>query len=93
MSRRQRVNPFDRGTAEHVLFDRYRRAAQHAAQVESAARIVAARVDAQLRTAKAEAAAYQAKAESYAQALRALGHGDKIPGQAALPSPTHVERL
>jgi hypothetical protein len=76
MTKRTRINPFDRGSAEHVLYDRYRRAdlAAKVAQREAA-------------LAQAEADGHRAKAQSYADALRALGHGDKVPGQAALPAP------
>lgn len=76
MSKRQRINPFDRSTAEWVLFERYRRATL-AGQAAARARDLAA----------TEADAYFASAEHFAQALRALGHGDKIPGQQALPKP------
>lgn len=76
---RERVNPFDRGTAAHVLVDHYRRS------------MLAARAAMKARdTAAIEADAYNAKADQYAKALRALGHGDKLPGppQAALPEPS-----
>lgn len=75
---RARVNPFEQGTAERVLYDRFRRA-RVAAQAAERSRDLAA----------AEADAYNAAADKYAGALRALGHGDKLPGppQAALPAP------
>lgn len=75
MSARQRVNPFDQGTAERVLFDRYRKAAAEANQLERDAALT-----------MTEARAKRAAADRYAEALRALGHGDKVPGQAALPN-------
>lgn len=67
-----RVNPFDRGTAEHVLFDRYRRSLKASQAAEKAA-----------RQADTEAKAYAAKADEYAKALRALGHGDTLAEAAA----------
>jgi hypothetical protein len=72
---RQRVNPFDQGTAERVLFDRYRKASAGAQEHERQAALA-------MTTARAQRAA----AERYAEALRALGHGDKVPGQALLPN-------
>lgn len=72
---RQRVNPFAQGTAERVLFDRYRKATAEAEQNERAAALA-------MTTAKAQ----RSSAERYAEALRALGHGDKVPGQVALPN-------
>ncbi len=72
---RQRVNPFDQGSAERVLFDRYRKATKEAGELERAAAVT-----------MTEARAKRAAAESYATALRALGHGDKVPGQQALPN-------
>lgn len=74
--KRQRVNPFPNGSAERVLFDRYRRA--------NLAAIAAERAEMLART---EAQGYRAQADRYAEALRALGHGDKVPGQPALPAP------
>lgn len=71
---RQRVNPFDQGTAERVLFDRFRKAAAEAEKLEREAALAAT-------AARAE----RDRAERYAEALRALGHGDKVPGQKALP--------
>jgi hypothetical protein len=72
---RQRVNPFDQGTAERVLFDRYRKATAEAQEHERQAALA-------MTTARAQRAA----AERYAEALRALGHGDKVPGQPLLPN-------
>lgn len=72
---RQRVNPFDQGSAERVLFDRYRKATATALEQERAA--------ARYMT---DAKANRASAEQYAKALRALGHGDKVPGQPQLPN-------
>lgn len=76
MTRPKRVNPFDPGTAERVLFDRYRKAAAEAARLEQEAGLLAT-----------EASAKRTAADRYAEALRALGHGDKVPGQAARPEP------
>ncbi len=76
MARRARVNPFPIGSAERVLFDRYRRANAAAKAAERAEML-----------ARTEAQGYRAQADRYAEALRALGHGDKVPGQAALPAP------
>jgi len=72
---RQRVNPFDQGTAERVLFDRYRKATLEAEANEREAATYATGARAQ-----------RSAAERYAEALRALGHGDKVPGQKALPN-------
>jgi hypothetical protein len=69
----QRINPFDRATAEHVLLDRYRRALAAAMLAEQAYLL-----------SKTEAESLIDKANRYADALRALGHGDKVPGQLAL---------
>ncbi len=74
---RQRVNPFDLGTAERVLYDRYRAAAKVATQCLNAASRY-----------QIDASAHRDAANRYAEALRALGHGDKVPGQAQLPAPT-----
>lgn len=73
---RTRINPFDRGTAEHVLFERYRRAAAATKEAERRAFL-----------ASTEANSHRDTANRYAEALRALGHGDKVPGQVALPAP------
>ncbi len=70
---RQRINPFDPGTAERVLYDRYRRADQAACKAER-----------ERDLATTEAAAHRSAADRYAEALRALGHGDKVPGQVQL---------
>lgn len=75
MTTRQRVNPFDPGTAERVLFDRYRKASAEADKLEREAAL-----------SMTEARARRSSAERYAEALRALGHGDKVPGQTALPN-------
>lgn len=71
---RQRVNPFATGTAERVLYDRYRKAKIAAETAERAAALTAT-----------EGQAHRAAAERYADALRALGHGDKVTPLAALP--------
>jgi hypothetical protein len=71
---RQRVNPFATGTAERVLYDRFRKAKLAAEAAERAAALAAT-----------EGQAYRAAAERYAEALRALGHGDKVTPLAAIP--------
>lgn len=71
---RQRVNPFDQGTAERVLFDRYRKSTLEAEGLEREAAL-----------ASTAGKAARSAAERFAEALRALGHGDKVPGQKALP--------
>lgn len=71
---RHRVNPFDQGTAERVLFDHYRRNAAAAEKAEKAAAL-----------AGTEGQAHRAAAERYAEALRALGHGDKVTPLKAIP--------
>lgn len=75
MARHQRVNPFDPGTAERVLFDRFRKAAALATQCEREASVI-----------MTEARAQRAAADRYAEALRALGQGDKVPPLPALPN-------
>ncbi|RDV06393.1 hypothetical protein DXH95_02920 [Sphingorhabdus pulchriflava] len=70
---RTRINPFDRGTAEHVLFDRHCRADLAAKAAERSAFLYTT-----------EATSHRDTANRYADALRALGHGDKVPGQVAL---------
>ena len=72
---RQRVNPFGVGTAERVLFDRYRREKATAERIEREAALLAT-----------EGQAHRSAAERYADALRALGHGDKVTPLAALPN-------
>ncbi len=72
---RPRVNPFDQGSPERVLFDRYRKDIAEAELLERDAALA-------MTTARAKRSA----AERYAEALRALGHGDKVPGQVALPN-------
>lgn len=74
MSRRERLNPFDVGTAERVLFERYRKDTAEAEGLERDAALA-------MTTAKAK----RSSAERYAEALRALGHGEKVPGQKQLP--------
>lgn len=73
---RQRINPFDQGTAERVLFDRYRKSDAAARKAERERDLAAADAD-----------AHRAAANKFADALWALGHGDKVPGQVALPAP------
>jgi hypothetical protein len=60
---RQRVNPHDRGTPEHVLHNRWRLSSQKAAALRREAESLFT-----------EAGAEQAKADHYAKALDALGH-------------------
>ena len=70
----RRVNPFEQGTAERLLFDRYRKAtaaAKAARQTEFLART--------------EADGYEAQANKFADALRSLGHHDKVPCLPAAP--------
>lgn len=71
---RPRVNPFDQGTAERTLYDHYRRNAVAAEAAEKAAALAAT-----------EGAAHRAAAEKYAEALRVLGHGDKVTPLKAIP--------
>ena len=71
---RCRVNPFKQGTAEHTLFTHFRKNKLAAAQQEQAAALLAT-----------DARAARAKAEEYAEALRALGHGDKVTPLKAIP--------
>jgi hypothetical protein len=70
-----RVSPFPQGSAERVLHDRFRRAT---AAAEAKFR--------EAGLAMTEGRARHAEAEKYAEALRALGHGDKVPGQILLPN-------
>jgi hypothetical protein len=70
-----RLNPFDRGTPEWTIYDRFRKATATAATLEKQAAVA-------MTTARAE----RASAERYAEALRSLGHADKVPGQKALPN-------
>lgn len=70
----RRINPFDQGTPEHVLFASYRRNKLEAEKLEQQAALIAT-----------DASAARAKAERYAEALRALGHGDKVTPLKALP--------
>lgn len=72
---RPRVNPFDQGTPERILFDRYRKAVAEAEHLERDAAVT-----------MTEAKAWRASADRYAEALRALGHGDKVPTLPALPN-------
>lgn len=75
---RPRVNPFDRGTAEHTLFNHFRREKSAAEAAEREAALIATKGQ-----------AHRASAEKYADALRALGHGDKVTPLAALPHFPH----
>lgn len=71
---RQRVNPFDPGTAERVLFEHYRK---HKAAAEAAEKAAA--------LASTKGQAHRSAAERYAEALRSLGHGDKVTPLVAIP--------
>lgn len=71
---RERVNPFDPGTPERILYDHYRRNKSAAEAAEMAAAM-----------AETEGQAHRAAAERYAEALRALGHGDKVTPLLAIP--------
>lgn len=62
MNKRTRINPHDRGTAEHTLFASWRRAKLQADQLQREADRLAI-----------EAGAARAKADHYAKALAALG--------------------
>lgn len=72
---RQRVSPFAQGTPERIMHDRYRRAMREAEVLEKQAAVI-----------MTEARAHRASADRYAEALRALGHGDKVPPIKALPN-------
>ncbi len=63
MARRPRANPFDRGTAEHVLHHRWKLALGAADRLQREASLLQTAADAE-----------RAKAEHYAKALTALGH-------------------
>lgn len=67
MMARQRVNPHQRGTAEHLLFNRYRQAQQRANALAAEARRLQIDADAE-----------QAKADRYAEALAALDNSTTI---------------
>lgn len=60
---RPRINPFPKGSAEHLLFDRWRRSNARATELQAQAN--------QLQT---DADAEKAKADHYVRALEALGH-------------------
>jgi len=77
---RARVNPFDQGTAERTLFEHFRKNKAAAEAAEQAAALAAT-----------EGAAFRAAAERYAQALRALGQGDKVTPLKALPNFAPIE--
>ena len=64
---RERLNPFDMGTPERTIFEHYRKNKAAAEAAEKAAALAAT-----------EGQAYRAAAERYAEALRSLGHGDKV---------------
>lgn len=70
----RKKHPFEQGSAERVLYDRWRKATAEAEKLEREAALA-------MTAAKGQ----RAVAENYSEALRALGHGDKIPGQKALP--------
>lgn len=85
MTKRQRVNPFDMGSAERVLFDRYRKAMAAAADGTRMVQRMVANHQRQLQLTMTEIEVQRSTAERYAEALRALGHGDKVPAIPALP--------
>lgn len=85
MSSRARVNPFDQGSAERVLFDRYRKAKLAAEQGTTAIKWMVADHQRRLQLRLTEIDVHRGTAERYAEALRALGHGDKVPQLPALP--------
>lgn len=70
----RRVNPFDTGTAAHTLFAHFRKNKLEAERLEEQAELIAT-----------DARAARAKAEQYAEALRSLGHGDKVTPLKQLP--------
>jgi hypothetical protein len=72
---RNRINPFRQGEPEHTLFANYRREKMKAEKLEREAELIFT-----------DAAAARAKAEKYAEALRALGQGDKVTPLKALPN-------
>lgn len=74
---RQRINPFRQGTAEHTLFAHFRKNKLEAERLDQEAALIAT-----------NARAARAKAEEYANALRALGHGDKVTPLKKLPDYT-----
>lgn len=71
----KRINPFKQGEPEHTLFANFRREKLKAERLEQEAELIAT-----------DAAAARAKAEKYAEALRALGAGDKVTPLKALPN-------
>jgi hypothetical protein len=71
---RQRINPFNSGTPEHTLFARHRKAILELAKVEE-----------EMAALQGRRAIAEGQADAWANALRGLGHGDKIPGQQQLP--------
>lgn len=73
-SRRNRVNPHDRGTPEHLLHNRWRLATARAQQLQREADTIAT-----------EAGAERARADHYAKALAALGH--PVDGTRLLEGP------
>lgn len=75
MTRGRSTIPFERGTPERTIYDAWRKANSTAEEQEKAA-----------ATFMTQARANRAAAERYAEALRLLGHGDKVPGQQALPN-------
>ncbi|WP_298290274.1 hypothetical protein [Novosphingobium sp.] len=60
---RKRINPHDRGTPEHLLYNRWKLATTRAATLQREADTIAT-----------EAGAERARANHYAKALDALGH-------------------
>jgi hypothetical protein len=70
---RSRINPFNSGTPEHTMFARHRKAI-----------LDLAKIDEEMAMLNGRRAIAIGTAEGWANALRGLGHGDKIPGQQQL---------
>jgi hypothetical protein len=74
VTRRQRINPHDRGSPEHVLFHRWKLTCTRAQELEREATITRTAADAE-----------RVKAYHYAKALAALGHPVTLPLQIEGP--------
>ena len=79
-------SPFKQGTPERAIYDGYNKAVSIAEKKEKEAAV-----------AMTEAKAQRSSAERYAEAMRSLGHGDKVtplkqlPNYAALGEPGPTE--
>lgn len=75
---KSRVNPFPRGSAEHVLYGKLRQA-----------RLAANTAVDERNRADVEAKTQEAKAREYADAMKALGHElpDTLPEPKITPTP------